>query len=58
MRCGVCDTQCEDNSNFCSKCGAKLKEICNCWLKKGNYNCGEKNCPGYGLFRLEKLKSK
>lgn len=55
MKCPNCGKEIEDkDSNFCIYCGTKLKENCNCWIKNGSYNCGESNCPGYGLFRLEK----
>ena len=56
IKCEKCGTKNEDTSNFCGHCGNKLKETCNCWIKKSNYNCGESSCPGYGLFLLEKSK--
>ena len=46
-----------EEDNFCEKCGEKLQKECNCWIKKGRYDCGERTCPGYGLYRLEKLKT-
>ena len=48
------------NANFCVKCGAKLRPVCNCWvLKKDNYTCGEDSCPGYRmLVKLAKQKNK
>lgn len=60
MNCSKCGSEVMESDNFCLKCGAKLKDTCNCWVKKiGNYTCGECNCPGYGLHRLEKkLKAK
>ncbi|HBC98711.1 MAG TPA: hypothetical protein DC053_03915, partial [Lachnoclostridium sp.] len=55
MRCKKCNSEVQDQDNFCMYCGSKLKETCNCWIKKkDNYDCGESSCPGYGLFRLEK----
>lgn len=58
MECKNCGKENNESANFCTYCGSKLKDECNCWIKKGNYNCGESSCPGYGLFRLERLKTK
>lgn len=58
MKCEACGKENKETANFCKYCGSKLKEVCNCWIKKDNYNCGESSCPGYGLFRLERLKTK
>lgn len=43
MECPRCGSkQINGNANFCVKCGAKLRPVCNCWvLKKDNYTCGE-----------------
>ena len=57
-RCKACGSVIGPVDNFCGECGRKVKVECNCWVKKGSYNCGEDSCPGYGLFLLEKLKSK
>lgn len=58
MKCKKCGANVNDNSNFCKKCGTKLHKKCNCWVKKrDNYNCGKSSCPGYGLFKVEKLKT-
>ena len=58
MKCPKCGKEAKAESNFCTYCGTKLQETCNCWVnKKGNYNCGESSCPGYSLYRIEKLKS-
>lgn len=58
MTCPNCKSEIFDKDNFCAHCGKKLKDACNCWVKKqDNYNCGESSCPGYGLFRIEKLKA-
>lgn len=54
MKCKKCGREITETDNFCACCGTKLKEVCECWVKKGNYTCGESNCPGYGLFRIEK----
>lgn len=57
MECSNCRAKVSEKSNFCKKCGTKLHEKCNCWVKKqDNYYCGESSCPGFGLFRIEKLK--
>lgn len=54
MECKNCKTECSDNANFCENCGSKLKETCDCWIKKEPYNCGKEKCPGYRLFKIEK----
>ena len=34
-KCPVCgNEQISDQDNFCTNCGAKLRTICNCWVKK------------------------
>ena len=43
----------QEKDNFCGHCGKKLKTDCNCWIKKGSYNCGEDSCPGYELLVKE-----
>lgn len=60
IKCSSCGKEISTKANFCKYCGAKVKNTCAyCWVrKKDNYSCGESNCPGYKLFRLEKLKSK
>lgn len=58
MKCPECGSETKDNDNFCSECGTKLKSVCDCWIKRGKYNCGKSKCPGYGLFRNEKLQVK
>lgn len=51
MECKNCKDK-NQNGNFCTKCGSKLKELCEfCWIKKEPYNCGEKNCPGYRIYK-------
>ncbi len=42
-----------EQGNFCTKCYAKLRTVCDCWVKKEPYNCGQDKCPGYRLFVLE-----
>lgn len=39
--------------NFCTRCGGKLVEVCDCWVKKKAYNCGRAECPGIHLHQLE-----
>lgn len=51
MECYKCKYKNDDNANFCIMCGNKLKEICNCWIKKEPYNCGEQKCPSYRLYK-------
>lgn len=58
VNCQNCGKEIQETDNFCSGCGMKLKKVCNCWLKKGNYDCGESSCPGYGLFRKLKAMEK
>lgn len=59
MICSYCGKENKETDNFCAFCGKKLKKKCKCWVnKKDNYNCGKDSCPGYGLFKLQKLKSK
>lgn len=52
--CPECGAENRERANFCVKCGKKLKMICTCWIKKEPYNCGQRECPGYRLFELEK----
>lgn len=54
MDCKACGHGNPEQANFCQKCGAKLREVCNCWIKKEPHNCGQDQCPGYRLFILEK----
>ena len=39
--------------NFCTRCGAKLVEVCDCWVKKSSYDCGRDECPGAHLTVCE-----
>ena len=52
MKCKNCGREIPDNSNFCCYCSSKVAETCNCWVKKEPYNCGQKKCPGYGLYKI------
>ena len=60
IKCKSCGEEVSEKANFCKHCGKKIKEVCSfCWVrKKDNYSCGESNCPGFGLFLLEKSKAK
>ena len=49
--CPSCKAENRPCANFCKKCGAKLREVCNCWVKKEPYNCGQSECPGHRLFQ-------
>ena len=57
MKCKSCGWETDEGDNFCSQCGTKLKEICTyCWVKKkDNYSCGERSCPGHGLYVMESV---
>ena len=55
MKCPKCGK--EAKHNFCKFCGTKVKKVCDCWLKKSSYDCGEPSCPGYKLLTIEKSKS-
>lgn len=50
MICKTCGTENADSANFCRQCSAKLRAVCNCWIRKEPYNCGQDQCPGYRLF--------
>lgn len=50
MECRKCRAK-NQNGNFCTECGTKLKEVCCCWIKKEPYNCGEEKCPSYRLYK-------
>lgn len=53
--CKNCHHTNKIGANFCSRCGEKIRDDCKCWvLKKDNYSCKERSCPGYKL--LTKLK--
>lgn len=41
-KCPACGSvQASEQDNFCPNCGVKLKQVCECWVKKGSYNCHE-----------------
>lgn len=43
--------------NFCNQCGKKMVEICNCWVLRKQYNCGQDKCKGLNLI-TEAIKTK
>ena len=47
--CPNCGQEVEDG-NFCSVCAWKLKDVCDCWVKKQPHDCGREFCPGLGLL--------
>ena len=56
--CPKCGKKCHTDANFCQHCAAKLRTVCNCWIKKKPYNCGQEKCPGYRLFLIELAKER
>lgn len=46
MVCPRCGATNEAHANFCRMCASKLRPVCNCWIAKGPYNCGQEKCPG------------
>lgn len=55
--CPSCRATDNTLSNFCKFCGIKLREVCNCWIKKKPYDGGHEKCPSYRLFQEEKLQT-
>ena len=53
--CPNCNSDVE-NGNFCSACAWKLKDVCDCWVKKQPHDCGRDWCPGLELL-AEELKA-
>ncbi len=58
MNCPHCGKTVTSGDNFCKHCSGKLVDICDCWIKKQPYNCGQSKCPGYRLLVMEQSKSK
>lgn len=56
VKCPKCNVEVIDG-NFCEHCGAKLKEVCDCWVLKKKYNCGFDECKGYKLL-IDRIKGK
>lgn len=54
VHCKKCGNRNSEAANFCRACGTKLREICDCWVKKEPYNCGQSECPSYRLFQKGK----
>ena len=46
-----------NEGNFCSNCGKKLVETCNCGFLNKPFNCGYEKCPALKIFTDPKLKS-
>lgn len=57
-QCKGCGADNPKGANFCRKCGEKLRQLCDCYIKKEPYNCGQDRCPGYRLFLMERDQSK
>ena len=53
MKCKKCGYECGEQANFCGNCGTKVREVCDCPIKKRPYNCGMDKCPGPKLFLIE-----
>ena len=58
MKGKACGAENNKRANFCTACGAKLREICEGWIKKESHNCGHGECPGYRLFVMEAKQKK
>ena len=56
VKCPKCNVEVIDG-NFCEHCGAKLKQVCDCWVLKKKYNCGFDECKGYKLL-IDRIKVK
>ena len=46
ITCPHCHAENPENANFCEECATKLRQICDCWVKKEPYNCGHSECHG------------
>lgn len=42
------------NGNFCTECGRKIVDVCDCWVMHCYYNCGQETCPGLKLLSIKK----
>lgn len=56
MICPHCNFENEASSNFCGKCGTRLKRPCNCWVEKKVFDCGYDECPGFQLHYMKYSK--
>lgn len=57
-KCPECNATVKETFNFCPKVEVRSKQYAiGDWVKKqDSYSCGETNCPGYDLFKTEKIK--
>lgn len=67
-KCPACGSmQASEQDNFCPNCGVKLKQVCECWVKKAATtamrvaarvtNCGRKNYKPKYFFASSQPKS-
>ena len=45
IKCPHCGARTNEDGNFCTVCGRKIIEICDCWILNRPYNCGHDECP-------------
>lgn len=38
-------------ANFCTECGRKIVDVCDCWVMHCYYNCGQETCPALNLLK-------
>ena len=53
MICKNCGKENREDANFCVSCSQKLRNVCNCWVKKMPYDCGLEKCPGLRLCMVK-----
>lgn len=51
LQCKSCGFQNSEQANFCGKCGKKLREVCDCWIKKSPTTAGRISAPVIGSLR-------
>ena len=39
--------------NFCTVCGQKIVDVCDCWVLHRPYDCRQDKCPGMHLLVIE-----
>lgn len=47
--CPHCQRETEKD-NFCTECGQKIVDVCDCWVLHRPYNCCQVKCPGMKLW--------